>query len=403
MMADVSAEHPILVRMRAPGPKKILSCDGGGIRGIISVEILARLEGDLRQSLRQPDLLLGDYFDFIVGTSTGAIIATCLSCGMSMSQVRDFYVENGSSMFEREKWFLRLHQKYAAEPLSLLLKKGLACQLNGPGHVYQDCDPPIELGDPRLRGLLMLVLRNHCTDSAWPISNNPLAKYNQTDRSDCNLRLPLWQLVRASAAAPTFFPPEVVTFAPGTDKEYQFVFVDGALTTYNNPAYLAFQMATARPYNINWATGVDQLLLVSVGTGSAPAARLGVTPEQLWLFDHATTIPQALMNAATVGWDMVCRVLGECRSGGEVDSEFGAMIQRPGTPAEACNWTGQKQFAYLRYDPLISREGLAGLGLADVSDEISRMDDVSSIPELQRVGSAYAQKYVTIDHFTGFA
>jgi hypothetical protein len=34
-------------------------------------------------------------------------------------------------------------------------------------------------------------MRNHTTDSPWPVSNNPLAKYNQRDRADCNLNLPL--------------------------------------------------------------------------------------------------------------------------------------------------------------------------------------------------------------------
>jgi lysophospholipase L1-like esterase len=51
--------NPILTRMRQPGPKKILACDGGGIRGLISVEILARLEAQLRHHFAQPDLLLG--------------------------------------------------------------------------------------------------------------------------------------------------------------------------------------------------------------------------------------------------------------------------------------------------------------------------------------------------------
>jgi len=402
-MADVPADNPILMRMSQPGPKKILACDGGGIRGLISVEILARLEADLRKQLGRPDLVLADYFDFICGTSTGAIIATCLSCGMSMDQIRDFYVINGSSMFERAKWFMKLHQKYEAEPLALLLQEALTCQLNGPGSIFNESDPPVELGDPRLRGLLMLVLRNHSTDSPWPVCNNPLAKYNQHERKDCNLHLPLWQLVRASTAAPTFFPPEVVTFAPWTEREYQFVFVDGGVTTYNNPAYLAFQMATAAPYRISWKTGVDQLLIVSVGTGNAPAARPNLRPEELWLVDHAKTIPSALMNAATAGWDMVCRVLGECRFGGEVDREFGAMIQAPHTTAEQSNWTGAKQFAYVRYDPLTSRMGLDDLGLADVSEEdLSRMDDVSLIPELQRVGSAYGKKFVNLNHLAGF-
>ena len=58
----------------------------------------------------------------------------------------------------------------------------------------------------------MMVMRNHSTDSPWPVSNNPYAKYNDRSRDDCNLDLPLWQLVRASTAAPTYFPPEVVTF-----------------------------------------------------------------------------------------------------------------------------------------------------------------------------------------------
>lgn len=424
-MASVPRNHPILVRMNAEGPKKILACDGGGIRGLISVEILASLEKQLRQRLGQPELLLGDYFDFICGTSTGGIIAACLSSGMTMSQVRDFYINNGTSMFERASWFMTLHQKYEAEPLALLLQQALSCQLNGPGAVFNASDPPIELGDTRLRGLLMLVLRNHSTDSPWPVCNNPLAKYNQPNRTDCNLHLPLWQLVRASTAAPTFFPPEVVTFAPGSDREYQFVFVDGGATTYNNPAYLAFQMATASPYQINWKTGVDQLLIVSVGTGNAPAARPDLRPEELWLLDHARRIPSALMHAASAGWDMVCRVLGECRFGGEVDREFGAMIQEPGTAAKQSNWTGAKQFAYVRYNPLTNPEGLIEIGLADVSHEeyqalskskkqqiqeslrpfaekLARMDDVSLIPELQRVGKAYAKKNVSIDHLESF-
>jgi hypothetical protein len=80
---------------------------------------------------------------------------------MSASQVGDFYVNNGSSMFERAKWYMKLHQKYEAEPLALILQQALNRQLNCPGYIYQEIDPLVELGDHRLRGLLMLVLRNH--------------------------------------------------------------------------------------------------------------------------------------------------------------------------------------------------------------------------------------------------
>jgi patatin-like phospholipase/acyl hydrolase len=402
-MDTTSSNNPILARMGQPGPKKILTCDGGGIRGLISLGILAKLEADLRQEWHNPSLLLGDYFDFICGTSTGGIIATCLSCGMSVDEVLQFYIKNGSSMFEREKWYRQLHEKYVAEPLAGLLREVFNSQLNGSDYVYNETDPPVELGDLRLKGLLMLMMRNHNTDSPWPVCNNPLAKYNQRDRPDCNLQLPLWKLVRASTAAPTFFPPEIVTFAEGTDHEYQFIFVDGGVTTYNNPAYMAFQMATAAPYHINWKTGVDQLLIVSVGTGNAPAQRDKLQAKDLNLLDHAKTIPSALMNAATAGWDMVCRTIGECRYGGAIDSEFGDMVLPPQGSATASNWTGAKQFAYVRYDPLTTQKNLDALGLNDISAAaMQQMDDVSLIPDLYRLGEVYAQHTLQIDHLKGF-
>ena len=64
-------------RIMAPGPKKILALDGGGIRGMLTVEVLAEIEELLRKALkRDANFVLADYFDCIAGTSTGAIIAT---------------------------------------------------------------------------------------------------------------------------------------------------------------------------------------------------------------------------------------------------------------------------------------------------------------------------------------
>lgn len=387
-------------RINSAGPKKILTCDGGGILGLISVEILARIEADLRTRLDKPDLVLADWFDFVCGTSTGAIIAACIAAGMSMDKIREFYVGSGEQMFDKASVFKRLSYSYNDEPLAEKLRSELNHALG-----YGTGAPPATLGDEGLRTLLMMVLRNHTTDSPWPVSNNPGAKYNQrikadgTPRKDCNLDLPLWQLVRASTAAPTFFPPEVVTFAPGTPDEYQFIFVDGGVTTYNNSAFLAFQMATAAPYKLNWPTGTDKLLIVSVGTGGAARARPELKEDDLWLLDHAKSIPSALMNAASAGWDMACRLLGECRHGGQLDREVWDMLATPDTP----NWTGSKQFAYVRYDPDVSREGLDALGLQDIDPaRVQLMDSVKFIPDIQRVGKTYATAHFTIDHFRGF-
>ena len=385
-------------RMNAAGPKKILACDGGGILGLITVEVLAKLEADLREKLANPTLVLGDWFDWVCGTSTGAIIATCISAGMSMDTLRDFYVGSGEQMFDKASIFKRLRYGYNDEPLAALLRSEINRALG-----YDAGESPATLGDPRLRTLLMMVLRNHTTDSPWPISNNPLAKYNHRDRKDCNLALPLWQLVRASTAAPTYFPPEVVTFGRDTPNEYQFVFVDGGVTTYNNPAFLAFQMVTAAPYRVSWATGVDKLLVVSVGTGNAAKARPDLVASDLWLLDHAKNIPAALMNAASAGWDMACRIVGECRFGAPIDRELGEMTVDDDNAMAPSNWTGPKQFAYARYDPELTQPSLNAMGLTDVkADNIQVLDSVKFIPDIQGVGRAYAERSFKLAHLRNF-
>lgn len=388
--------HPLLQRLDAPGPKRILTCDGGGILGLISVEILARMEAKLRAQCNQPDMVLADWFDFCCGTSTGAIIAACLSAGMSTAEIRRFYVDSGKQMFQKAALLNRLKYTYEDEPLAAKLKAEFNRALGHAEHTT-----PATLGDTGLRTLLMMVLRNHTTDSPWPVSNHPRAKYNRRDRPDCNLDLPLWQLVRASTAAPVFFPPEVVTLGAGTDKEHQFVFVDGGITTYNNPAFLAYQMATAKPYGVNWATGPDQMLIVSVGTGGAARARPGLQADDLWLLDHAKNLPGALMNAASAGWDMACRVVGECRFGEPLDREVGDLV----CLAHGGNTTttGPKQFAYVRYDPDVSAEGLDALGLPGIDPKsVQVMDSVDHIHAIQQVGRTYAEKMVRPAHWQGF-
>ena len=381
----------LIQRMQAPGPKRILACDGGGILGLMSVEILAKLEDDLRRKLgRQDDFVLADYFDFVCGTSTGAIIAACISAGMSMDRIRKFYEDSGEQMFDKASVLKRLHYKFNDEPLARMLQTEFGKALGDDS----------TLGSPGLRTLLMMVMRNATTDSPWPLSNNPFARYNQLARKDCNLRLPLWQLVRASTAAPIFFPPEVITLAEGTPDAYTFIFVDGGVTTYNNPAFLAFQMATTAPYAVNWATGVDQMLIVSVGTGGAARAKPELRAGDMHLLYNVSTLPGALMNAAAAGWDMSCRMLGECRFGGPIDREFGAMVCAPGEPP---NWSGPKLFAYLRYDPDVTPTGLAALGLPDIDAQaMQEMDSVKHMPDIQRVGKAFAERHVSIDQLRGF-
>ncbi|MCU9528712.1 patatin-like phospholipase family protein [Pseudomonas mosselii] len=388
-------QEAIRSKIKSPGPKKILSCDGGGIRGLITIQVLLKLEADLRLARQDPQLVLSDYFDFVCGTSTGAIIASCISAGMPMADIHKFYTESGSDMFKPSAIYKRLHYSYDSDPLVEKLKFSLNKVLS---HGVSGSDPDVKLGTSKLRTLLMLVLRNHSTDSPWPVSNNPFAKYNDANNPHCNLNLPLWQLIRASTAAPIYFPPEVVTWGEGTEHELSHVFVDGGLTTYNNPAFLAFQMATNSSYAINWEVGHENLLLVSVGTGMIQNPRDDISTIEMHRGHHALNLPHALMTAASAGWDMACRTVGACRYGHSIDSEFGCSIHD-----ESDLELSGKLFTYVRYNPILESNELAELDLKDIDvDAIKKLDAVDSMPDLVRVGSKYAARHVSISHLRGF-
>lgn len=373
-------------RKTQPGPKRILALDGGGILGLISIEILAKIETLLRQRQGKPDLVLADYFDFVAGTSTGAVISSLVSIGMSVDQIRGFYIDCGPQMFDRAFLLERLNYEYESEPLAKKLQDTLGSEREG-----DPASGPATLGSERLRTLLMVVARNVTTDSPWPITNNPDAKYNDRARDDCNLKLPLWQVVRASTAAPSYFPPEVVDVG-----QRRFVFVDGGVTTYNNPAFLAFVTATTGPYNINWKAGERDMLVVSIGTGDYAREQPDITPAKMNLLYTAKNTPGALMNAASAGQDLLCRTFGKCLSGDAIDREVGDLIGTAGP-------VSPRLFTYMRYNPDVSRKGLDALGLQNVQPgHVQLLDSIKYIDEIRRVGQAVASQKVKAEHFAGF-
>jgi patatin-like phospholipase/acyl hydrolase len=369
-------------KIEATAPKKILTLDGGGIRGMITIEILKEIETLLHMALnRNKAFVLADYFDYISGTSTGAIIAACLSLGWPVDRIRDFYIHSGAKMFDKASFLKKFKYSYEDEELKQLLQ--------------QEIGKNTTLGSADLKTLLMMVMRNATTDSPWPVSNNPKAKYNDRQRDDCNLNLPLWQLVRASTAAPTFFPPEKITL--GDKDKYPFVFVDGSITMYNNPSFQTFLMATLDPYKLNWETGADKLLIVSLGTGTCSGANKDLSPSDMNLLYNAKSLPSALMNAALNEQDILCRSFGKCLYGDEIDREIGDLTdQTVHFPVQP------KLFTYVRYNAELSRHGLDKIGLPGINPKhVQMIDSVDHITELQQVGQAVA-KSVRREHFKGF-
>jgi uncharacterized protein len=375
-------------RLQPKEQRKLLAIDGGGIRGVMALEILLEIERILSRGRK--DFRLSDYFDYISGTSTGGIIAAGLARGMSVTEILRFYEEAGAQMFKKTHLLNRLKYKFDDEPLAKQLKEVFGADTR--------------LGSEELETLLLLVLRNATTDSPWPISNNPHAKYNERARYNCNLDLPLWQLVRASTAAPTYFPPEVIVLK-GKEQEQEFVFVDGGVTMYNNPAFQMFLMATidrfwpsAPAEQRGWPTGVEKMLIVSVGTGTSPGIQDRLEPDQMNLLFNATTIPSALMFAALNEQDFLCRVFGKCLAGDPLDREVDDMIGSTGPLAAA-----DKLFTYVRYNAELTSAALHLLDCADIEPEtVQKLDSTDGIPELRRVGQAVAERKVKPEHFARF-
>ncbi|MBA2306148.1 MAG: patatin-like phospholipase family protein [Acidobacteria bacterium] len=368
-------------------PYKLLALDGGGIRGVITLEILREIERTLQTELKRDDrFVLADYFDYIAGTSTGAIIASFLSLGWRVSRILEFYVEAGPAMFDRASLLKRFRYKFEDDQLADLLKQQIGAD--------------ITLGDPKLRTLLLLVMRNATTDSPWPVSNNPRAKFNDPARLDDNTRLPLWQLVRASTAAPTYFPPETIEIG-----RQRFVFVDGGVTMYNNPAFQLFLMSTVSPYRLCWEAGEEKMLLVSIGTGTSPVANADLMPGEMNLVYNATSIPSALMFAAANEQDFLCRVFGNTLCGDGFDREVGDLIG-PATPLPSGRVPGPvhpKLFTYMRYNAELTHTGLASLRVPHIVPEhVQQLDSVDHIAALQEVGVAVGRQKVRREHFAAF-
>jgi len=375
-------------RAKAGGPYRLLALDGGGIRGLITLAVLVRLEELLSKAWNDPDFRLCKFFDCIGGTSTGAIIATGLARGMSAKELLSFYKDFGREVFVKRNLFVRWKSLYDNGALEKKLKE-----------FFKD---PESLKPEFLKSLLVVVTRNATTDSAWPISSNPWAKYNGPDRPDCNLCIPQWKIVRASTAAPVFFPPEVIEWNAGDPSE-SFVFVDGGTTAYNTPAFLMARMVTEPAYRLSWPKGESKMLVVSIGTGSGPI--LGATaddPDTNVLAGAVNTL-SAVMNQAQVDQDVNCRTVGRCTYGPFIDREVLDLVPRDdaGNPISLEKDLG-RAFLYARYDAEMTADGLKALKLERLDPaKVSKLDSVDHIDDLIAIGEALAEQ-LDLRHFGRF-
>ena len=201
---------------------RILSIDGGGIRGVIPGQILVVLEDKLKELDHNPQARIGDYFDLIAGTSTGGILACLyltpqvndpLAPRYSAHEVVSFYLERGGEIFHIP-WRKRvitaaglMDEKYPTGPMERALME--------------------YIGDLRLSQLIKPSLI-----PSYDIEARRAHFFNQDNDRQGNARDYLVRdVIRATTAAPSYF--EVAQAHSFADDHYPLI--DGGVFA-NNPA-----------------------------------------------------------------------------------------------------------------------------------------------------------------------
>jgi len=359
------------------GPKRLLSLDGGGVRGIVTLAYLDSIERLLRErSGGDPGFRLCDYFDLVCGTSTGAIIAALIAVGCPVEEIIHLYRTMIPPVFKTSRWRIGIRKpRYSHHSLARLLEEQLG---------------DITLGSERVRTGLVIVTKRFDTGSPWIIHNNPRGRFFN-DPEAPNQDFLLRQVVRASTAATPYFGPEQLRVG----SEVEGVFIDGGFSPFANPALQLLMVATLKGFGLRWPVGADNLLLTSIGTGSytpsfepqqalrMPSAMVGLRSLHSVIADaswHAQTILQWMSRSSTP-W--------------KIDSEVGNL---DGDLFGAREW-----LSYVRYDLRLERAWLVQhLGVERTADELkdlAALDNPDSIDELWELGAAAAATQVKREHF----
>jgi len=372
-------------------PRRLLSVDGGGVAGLIPAESLILIEQQLDAITGRPAPLC-ERFDLIGGTSTGAILAAGLCLGLKAEKLRNFYRDYGKEVFTKVFWPLRFWHKYPGGPLERRLKEVLG--------------ENITLGSDKLRTNLLIVAKNVTLGTTWFFTNNPQGRFFRN-----NAGLALWQIVRGSTAAPTYFPPRKILVPSDKGEVNEFEFIDGGVSSYNNPSLQVFLEATSKEYQFGWPMGPERLLMLSLGTGFTRMEVPAGGASRFNLLDWAGYSVKELLADANLQQNVLMHLIGQppSRAVESPIAEMEAAGIASGTPDTqaldqmSAGLGANKLLTYQRITVSLTRRRLDGLGLHDIDPEkVHQLDAADQIGNLQRIGAAVAREQVKMDQLKQF-
>jgi uncharacterized protein len=227
------------------GMRRILSIDGGGVRGIVPATVLARLESVTGRPTRET-------FDFVAGTSTGAVLAAGIAAGVPAERLVALYATRSREVFRHVPLASDLRRIVTGVMYDIThLRRVIADEL-GTAQDWTLDDAPIDL----------LVTAKRLGDGMpWYFVRDSPANAGRAGG------IRLLDAVTASAAAPTYFRPWRVD---GVGE-----LIDGGIGVAGNPVY----QACVEAFRYTDAYRPDDTMVVSLGTGR-PTSR----PRPTWLW-----------------------------------------------------------------------------------------------------------------------
>lgn len=238
----------------------ILAIDGGGIRGIVTANWLDTLRAQLKQPLHEK-------FDIVVGVSIGAVLACMVSSGLTDSTIKKPIFEGQSEHLYTDTLVAQVTAvfpsgfKWFANYVKRMFKQGLSA----PKHDHKPLEQALRkfFGDMRFGELKTTTLI---------LGYDTIKRHALVFKSDdpCHRDLPVWQVVMASAAAPTYFPAVAITLP----SERVMSVIDGGVVA-TNPVLCGIAEAKVR------GAKIDDIVAVSLGANNT-ARPVSLKEAQEW-------------------------------------------------------------------------------------------------------------------------
>jgi len=231
---------------------RILSLDGGGIRGILPGIVLTQIEKKLQKKTKDPNIKLSDMFDFMAGTSTGGILALAYLTPneenrpkLTAQEAVNIYLDRGDEIFDVSNW-----QKIKSV-------NGLADEKYNASKLEEALEDTF--GELKLSNLL-----KPCIISSYDIRNGKPHFFKQHKSNNDIHNFKIKDVARATSAAPTYFETAHVKNELGTP----YPLIDGGVFV-NNPSLVAYSEVRSMTFkNIENYPSAKDMMIVSIGTGS---------------------------------------------------------------------------------------------------------------------------------------